>query len=37
MPMMTGEEYRASIIDGRRCYIDGELIKARARVAAGIE
>src|SRR5258708_6156437 len=27
MPMMTGEEYRKSILDGRRCYIDGELIK----------
>src|SRR3954469_3031832 len=27
MPMMTGEQYRASLVDGRRCYIDGELIK----------
>jgi 4-hydroxybutyryl-CoA dehydratase/vinylacetyl-CoA-Delta-isomerase len=27
MPMMTGEQYRASLIDGRRCYLDGELIK----------
>ena len=26
MPMMTGEQYRASLQDGRRCYIDGELI-----------
>jgi 4-hydroxybutyryl-CoA dehydratase / vinylacetyl-CoA-Delta-isomerase len=25
--MMTGEQYRASLLDGRRCYIDGELIK----------
>jgi 4-hydroxybutyryl-CoA dehydratase/vinylacetyl-CoA-Delta-isomerase len=24
--MMTGEQYRASLRDGRRCYIDGELI-----------
>src|SRR5262245_12413682 len=24
--MMTGEQYRASLQDGRRCYIDGELI-----------
>jgi 4-hydroxybutyryl-CoA dehydratase/vinylacetyl-CoA-Delta-isomerase len=24
---MTGEQYRASLIDGRRCYIDGELIE----------
>lgn len=27
MPMMTGEQYRQSLLDGRRCYIDGELIK----------
>ena len=27
MPMMTGEQYRASLVDGRRCYLDGELIK----------
>jgi 4-hydroxybutyryl-CoA dehydratase/vinylacetyl-CoA-Delta-isomerase len=27
MAMMTGEQYRQSILDGRRCYIDGELIK----------
>jgi 4-hydroxybutyryl-CoA dehydratase/vinylacetyl-CoA-Delta-isomerase len=26
MPMMTGEQYRASLLDGRRCYIDGALI-----------
>jgi 4-hydroxybutyryl-CoA dehydratase/vinylacetyl-CoA-Delta-isomerase len=25
--MMTGEQYRASLRDGRRCYIDGELIE----------
>lgn len=24
--MMTGDEYRTSLIDGRRCYIDGERI-----------
>ena len=27
MPMMTGEQYRASLIDGRKCYIDGDLIE----------
>jgi 4-hydroxybutyryl-CoA dehydratase/vinylacetyl-CoA-Delta-isomerase len=27
VPMMTGEQYRASLRDGRRCYIDGELIE----------
>src|SRR4051812_29114092 len=27
MPMMTGEQYRASLLDGRQCYLDGELIK----------
>lgn len=27
MPMMTGEQYRASLLDGRKCYLDGELIK----------
>ena len=27
MPMMTGEQYRKSLLDGRRCYIDGELVK----------
>src|ERR1051325_2671582 len=27
MPMMTGEQYRQSLLDGRKCYIDGELIK----------
>lgn len=27
MAMMTGEQYRQSLLDGRRCYIDGELIK----------
>ena len=26
MPMMTGDEYRTSLLDGRRCYIDGERI-----------
>jgi 4-hydroxybutyryl-CoA dehydratase/vinylacetyl-CoA-Delta-isomerase len=26
MPMMTGEEYRQSLLDGRKCYIDGERI-----------
>ncbi|HET6794162.1 MAG TPA: 4-hydroxyphenylacetate 3-hydroxylase N-terminal domain-containing protein [Acidimicrobiales bacterium] len=26
MPMMNGEQYRRSILDGRRCYMDGELI-----------
>lgn len=26
MPMMTGEAYRRSLLDGRRCCIDGELI-----------
>src|SRR5687767_11167362 len=27
MPMMNGEQYRQSLLDGRRCYIDGDLIK----------
>ena len=27
MPMMTGQQYRQSLLDGRPCYIDGELIK----------
>lgn len=27
MPMMTGEQYRKSLQDGRRCYLDGELIE----------
>src|SRR4051794_22789434 len=27
MPMMTGEQYRQSLLDGRRCYLDGELLK----------
>lgn len=27
MAMMTGEQYRQSVLDGRRCYIDGELIE----------
>ena len=27
MPMMTGKAYRTSLLDGRRCYIDGELIR----------
>jgi 4-hydroxybutyryl-CoA dehydratase/vinylacetyl-CoA-Delta-isomerase len=26
MAMMTGAEYRRSLLDGRKCYIDGELI-----------
>lgn len=26
MTMLTGEQYRASLLDGRRCYIDGERI-----------
>ncbi len=26
MPMMTGDQYRASLVDGRRCFIDGERI-----------
>jgi 4-hydroxybutyryl-CoA dehydratase/vinylacetyl-CoA-Delta-isomerase len=26
MPMMTGEQYRGSLLDGRKCYIEGELI-----------
>jgi len=26
MPMMTGEQYRASLLDDRKCYIDGERI-----------
>jgi 4-hydroxybutyryl-CoA dehydratase/vinylacetyl-CoA-Delta-isomerase len=25
--MMTGEQYRQSLVDGRQCYLDGELIK----------
>ena len=27
MAMMTGEQYRKSLNDGRLCYIDGELIE----------
>jgi aromatic ring hydroxylase len=27
MAMMTGEQYRQSLVDGRQCYLDGELIK----------
>ena len=27
MPMMTGDDYRKSLLDGRRCYIDGERIE----------
>ncbi len=26
MAMMTGDQYRQSLLDGRKCYIDGELI-----------
>ena len=25
--MKTGPQYRQSLLDGRRCYMDGELIK----------
>jgi 4-hydroxybutyryl-CoA dehydratase/vinylacetyl-CoA-Delta-isomerase len=27
MAMMTGEQYRRSLVDGRQCYLDGELVK----------
>jgi 4-hydroxybutyryl-CoA dehydratase/vinylacetyl-CoA-Delta-isomerase len=27
MPMMTGDQYRRSLLDGRKCYIEGELIE----------
>ena len=27
MPMMTGEQYRKSLLDGRRCYIDGDRVE----------
>jgi hypothetical protein len=26
MPLMTGDDYRQSLLDGRRCYIDGDRI-----------